>query len=352
MHKPWKVATGIGSLPFKDSASALDLIFANLPEVPHWPQLPALSAKENILNQFISPLLKGGLVQIVKDKYVFIADSAQWESSVFKFYEKVLSLEADRDAAVINDFSFPEDAATGFYAFLESLNQRDLKGVRFLKGQVCGPVSLGLQVFDQHGLPCFYEDELRNIITAQLACQALWQHEILKKYGFPVIIYIDDPAIVSYGQSTTVGLSGTQITESLALIIKTIKAAGGLAGVHACAGIDWSLVFAAAPDIISFDAYGYFPSLLLCTEQLTAFLGRGGTLSWGLIPTQGGRESMEGLWDLFYERVRLLVQRGVPQNLLEKQWLLTPSCGTGSLSINETVDIYRLLKHMTEAADN
>jgi len=352
VHKPWKMATGIGSLPFKDSTGALDLIFANLTEAPHWPQLPALSARENILNQFVSPLLKSGLVHTVKDKYVFATGSDEWENNVLRFYEKVLSLEADRAATAINDFSFPEDAATGFYAFLEALDRKVPDGIRFLKGQVCGPVTLGLQLFDRQGLPGFYDDELRNIITNQLACQALWQHEKLKKYGYPVIIFIDDPAIVSYGQSTTVGLSGGQITESLALIIKTVQEAGGLAGVHVCAGIDWSLVFDAAPDIISFDAYGYFPSLLLYAEQLTVFLERGGALSWGLIPTQGEREDVERLRDLFYDRIRLLARRGVPQRLLENQWLMTPSCGAGSLSINEAVAIYSLTKNLAEAVRN
>jgi hypothetical protein len=47
------VATGIGSLPFTESQAACGLIFRYLPDAPHWPQLPKVSPREGMIEQFL-----------------------------------------------------------------------------------------------------------------------------------------------------------------------------------------------------------------------------------------------------------------------------------------------------------
>ncbi|MBE3070874.1 MAG: hypothetical protein IMZ66_11630, partial [Planctomycetes bacterium] len=44
-------ATGIGSLPAGDVASAIDAVFAYCPDLPAWPQLPKVSRAEGMVEQ-------------------------------------------------------------------------------------------------------------------------------------------------------------------------------------------------------------------------------------------------------------------------------------------------------------
>ena len=60
---------------------------------------------------------------------------------------------------------------------------------------------------------------------------------------------------------------------------------GGLAAIHVCANTDWSLILNSAVDIVNFDAYAYTESIGLYATVLSAFLKRGGTLAWGLVPS-------------------------------------------------------------------
>ena len=46
------LATGVGSLPHKEIGAALDLIFAYLPSIPFWPQLPKRDIREGMVAQF------------------------------------------------------------------------------------------------------------------------------------------------------------------------------------------------------------------------------------------------------------------------------------------------------------
>ena len=54
------LATGVGSMPQKNAAEALDLIFKYLPNIPFWPQLPKRNIREGMTAQFSEnfPFLK------------------------------------------------------------------------------------------------------------------------------------------------------------------------------------------------------------------------------------------------------------------------------------------------------
>ncbi len=341
------MATGIGSLPFVDAQEAVSFVFDNIPEIPHWPQLPQRDEKEGFINQYMFPLLAFNLVTCKKDKFFFNNDKEDWSNNLTKFYEYAFRVKEDST----NDFkavATPKELAQGFYAFTNYIRENCLKKIKFLKGQVIGPVTIGLQVLDSNGNPSFYNDELRDILLNSLGLQALWQISQFKNIGYTPIIFFDDPAIYSYGQSSAVGLSGDVIRESLKYLCSVVQDAGAKVGVHACAGVDWSLVFNAEPDIVNVDVYSYFTSLLVYTEELTQFLEKGGTLAWGIVPTGESveKETPESLWQLFEKYCDTLASRGVPIHLLKKQWILTPSCGTGTLDIKKTSLIYKLLKEM------
>ena len=62
----------------------------------------------------------------------------------------------------------------------------------------------------------------------------------------------------------------------------TIKDNGGISGIHCCGNADWPSVMGTGIDILNFDAYGYFDTLLMYKDDVDRFLERGGCLAWGL----------------------------------------------------------------------
>ncbi|MFH1862198.1 MAG: hypothetical protein ABH878_05235, partial [bacterium] len=126
------------------------------------------------------------------------------------------------------------------------------------------------------------------------------------------------------------------------------------AGVHCCGNTDWSILMDTSVDIINFDAYEYFQGMTLYTEQLRAFLQRGGILAWGIVPTSPRvtEESIASLTANFTDKIAHLKSKGIQQKLLLNQALLTPSCGMGTLSVELSERVIELLTGVSEVIRN
>ena len=340
------LAIGIGSLPHLKTTEALELIHT-LKEIPHWPQLPNQASSEDMLNQYTFPLFKLGLVVEKGGKLFFDTSQANWLDKVTEFYNQYLEIiEGNSDD--LDLFSFPKESAQGFYAFLEKLTNGDFNEAKFIKGQVTGPVTLGLQLTDLDRRSSYYSPELREIVIKSLALQAFWQTKTLNRYNKPVIIFIDEPGLYGYGQSTFITLKKEEITNELNEIIDSIHLANGIAGVHVCASTDWSMILQSKTDIVNFDAYGYFTSMTVYIEELKAFMERGGLLAWGLVPTSQTvlELTSDDLITLFEQHVAFLVQNGIDRKSLFKQSLITPSCGVGSCPLDVAEKVYALTQEV------
>lgn len=346
--KLFGLATGIGSMPHQQTDPALHQIFTSLPEIPHWPQLPTTGEEEGFIRQYLSPLIERGLVIEAPGRAPFFqTDVVNWLERITEFYTDVLAGQDDQSVA---RFAFPSSAATGFYSFIERLRRDGTGDACYLKGQLSGPVTMGFQVTDEKMQPSFYHDELRDILVRSLALQVRWQVRTMASLGLPVILFIDDPGIYGYGQSTFVGLSREAIQQSLIPLIEAAKEEGALIGVHACAGVDWSLLFELPFDLVNIDVYHYFTSLLVYTREFDSYLARGGSLAWGIVPTSPEieSESAQTLLAKLEEQMLTLEKKGVDSGRLRSQLLFTPSCGTGSLSIDHAESVYRLLPEISQ----
>lgn len=340
------LATGIGSMPHTEAKPALDIIFERLPDVPHWPQLPAAGEEEGFIRQYLTPLLERNLVVESPGRSPYFATGAEdWLERLTAFYTEVLD-ETNPNAAA--PFGFPQSAAAGFYAFLTRLQKEGPGAARYIKGQLSGPVTMGFQVTDEKLQPAFYRDELRDILVRSLVLQVRWQARTLKQFGLPVILFIDDPGVYGYGQSTFVGLSRDAIQESLRPLIDAAHEEGVFVGVHACAGVDWSLLFELPFDLVNIDVYHYFTSLLLYAGEFNAYLARGGALAWGLVPTSDEveRETPQTLLARLEDYFASLGKKGVAAEAMRRQLLFTPSCGTGTLSVPQSETVYHLLQEI------
>jgi hypothetical protein len=183
-----------------------------------------------------------------------------------------------------------------------------------------------------------------------LQAKTRWQMDMLKQHAEKLVIFIDEPILSALGSSSYLGVSSEEVLRLLRDMTATIKAEGGISGIHCCGNADWPMVMKSGADIVNFDAYDYLDTLALYPEECRKFLENGGYFAWGIVPTSDAviGENPDSLRDRFQQGIRKLSGR-IPRELLLSRMLLTPSCGTGSRSIEEAVKIFQLLIRLKEA---
>ncbi len=324
--------TGIGSLPHKDETKACELILKTF-DIPFWPQLPKSSYKQAMIPQYSEgmPFLK---LDMEKERIWIERDDSEELNRFYETYDDTLTIPIGHDYA------------SGFY---EMMRQLQGKSFEYLKGQITGPLTFTLGLKDSSGRYIFYDEELREIALMLLKAKARWQIEELKKYSAQVIIFIDEPILSAIGSSTYLGVSEEETFRLLKEIINGIKDTGALAGIHCCGKADWEIVLDANPDILNFDAYGYFDTIEIYYERLSEFISSGDYLAWGIVPTTTDirLEDIESIHEKFRTRLESL-SKNIAHNKIISHTLLTPSCGTGSLNEEEAEKVFALLKELKE----
>ncbi|HOV79796.1 MAG TPA: hypothetical protein PK728_06765 [Bacillota bacterium] len=347
--EPEGLATGIGSMPYTEAADALLMIKKYLPFIPNWPQLPQRGSREHFVSQYLKPLVAAGLLIEEGGKAYFDTTREDWTDNLTEFYSIYLSAE-EGDQSALKYFSFPEDSAPGFYAFMDEMAKGTGEAV-VLKGQVVGPLSVSFQVKDEKGRFAYYDDCLRDLVVKTLAMHAAWQAGELGRFGPGAMIFIDEPAAGVYGQSGFITVTREMIKEDIGAIAGAVHSAGGLAGVHCCDAMDWSILFELDLDVVSFDSYNYFSSLVPFAASLKTFFGNGGSLAWGLVPTTHNRavaEDGDSLLKILEGQWNELSGRGIPRDVLFKRCLVTPACGTGLLDRVQAERIFQLTAQISE----
>ena len=325
--------TGIGSLPHTDAGEACRLVLHTF-DIPFWPQLPALSFREFMIPQYAEgiPYLK------IDEKNEKIWIERDDGNALTKFYE-----------SYTEDLSLPvsEGYARGFRTFIKTIRDRHFS---ILKGHVTGPLTFTLGLKENTGKLVYFDEEFREISLLVLKAKIKWQIETLKPFCDHIIIFIDEPVLSALGSSTYLGVSPEEALRLLKETSDAIKKNGGIPGIHCCSKADWPLVMNSGVDIISFDAYDYLESVSLYPSEFDAFLGRGGYLAWGIVPTTDAvrDESAESVRRRFDKGIELL-SKSISKDILLSKILLTPSCGTGSRSINETEKVFRILVELKKA---
>ena len=309
------ITTGIGSFPHQDEKEVFRLIFKNFPEIPFWPQLPKRSFVEGMVVQYSEgfPSLKWN----EKEQRVWVDTSHGFDKEIEKFYQR---LEREE----LKPFQITEDFAKGL-GILKNLSSEDQrKKIRYIKGQITGPITFGLAIADQEQKPIFYDPTLREILINHLSLKAKWMEKKFKDLfpETPTILFFDEPSLSSFGSAFS-SLNREEVIQSLNECFDAVK---GLRGIHCCGNTDWGVLLSTHLDILSFDAYGYLETLSLYPKDLKAFLERGGILAWGIVPTSENvlKEDAQSLVKRFKEGVEALSKKGIDRTLLERA-ILTPS---------------------------
>jgi hypothetical protein len=345
--KPECLPVLIGSLPVDDHQQAGKLVLEYTPEIPLWVQLPSFK-QEGMITQFLSgipSLLTNG------EKTYIDTSSMSYESELLEFYEAYMRVIDDQTNLENSIFALSSDDAPGFFTLMENLSKTD-ESFAAVKGQITGPFTFGTGLNDENGKAIFYNEHLRDVAVKLLAMKARWQTRKLAQSGKPVIIFFDEPALTGFGSSAFISISRDEVLSCLEEVFEAVHSEGGLAGVHVCANADWSLILDSSADIVSFDAYEYFDTFILYPKQINAFLDSGKILAWGIVPTLNesaiAKENVSSLKDIWHTKTGRLHALGIDQQKLFSQSLITPSCGTGSLSLENAIKVLNLTARLSE----
>ncbi|MBL7069039.1 MAG: hypothetical protein ISS34_04205 [Candidatus Omnitrophica bacterium] len=320
-------ATAIGSVPHTDEVAVCKNILKNYKEIPFWPQMPKRAFFENMYAQFLEGF-PCAVIDEAKNK-VWIDTSKDLLGEIEKTYQRILEEDCEY-------FSITKKAAAGFHAFLSLAENADLKNVSFLKGHITGPISFGLSVTDENKQSILYHPELSETLVKVLAIKAKYQIRRLKSVFSDVIIFIDEPYLVSIG-SSVINIKTEDVTTKIREIVAAIHEEGALAGIHCCGNTDWSILLGLDLDILNFDAYNYPKSISLYPEAVKNFLNNGGVLAWGISPTSDAikREKEDGLIERLKEGFGYLTKKGIKEGQILDSLMVTPSCGLGTMDIEE-----------------
>jgi hypothetical protein len=332
------LTTHIGSVPHKTADELTARLAAQL-DIPAWLQLPRRDFRESIYTQY-APTLPGVVIDEKRERALINTGADDFDSALESFYQAVMDENAER-CALKHDF------AQGFFAALKHFTRAP---AHWLKGQVMGPVSLGLSVTDQNLRACLYDETLADVFVKHTSMNARWQIRQLRSVSSNVILFVDEPYMASFG-SALINLNRAGVIAYLDEVFGAIHNEGATAGVHCCANTDWSVLLATQVDILNLDAHGFIESLALYPHELRAFLDRGGVVCWGIVPNseQIMHETPAMIADALRTGLKLIADkaaaRGVNISAAEfaARSLIAPACGLGSASIDIAEKVFDAL---------
>ncbi len=325
-------ATGIGSLPHPDVASAVEAVFRDCPALPYWPQLPGVSPAERMNEQAAVGLpglrIEDGTLRLVQDE---------------AFFEGVDRLLAAYEAGEAAYAALPAEAAAAFEPFLEEVARR---GCPEAKGQIAGPITVGMTIKGEDGNPILYNDVLRDVLTRFLNLRVRWQAERIAEAGARPVVFVDEPFLASYG-TPFFGWEKAQVQETLS----AVTAGAETTGSHCCSNTEWSIFLSGPVRAVSFDAYEFAENFLVYRDDIRAFLEGGGTIAWGIVPTdpqacaEATVESLHGRLAAHLETVEAL---GFSREGVLRQSLITPACGLGTRPPETAEVAFRLTRALAD----
>jgi hypothetical protein len=344
--KPHCLPLLIGSLPTRSHQEATELIFQYTPDLPLWPQLPAFQ-EEGMIRQFLPGM--PGITEALGKLFIDTGSPAG-EADLLAFYEEYLLVAEDASRLEASRFALGRAEAPGFYTFLAAAqaSQGRLAG---LKGQTTGPVTFCTGLVDRLGRAIFYNDQLRDAAVKHLAMKARWQIRKMREICGRTIMFFDEPGLAGLGSSAFITITHDDIVACLTEVFNAVRAENGLAGVHVCANTEWPVVFESGVDILSFDAYSFFDKLILYPDHLARFLAGGGILASGIVPTTPefiDAETTDSLVAKWFGQIEQLQAIGIDRAQVYAQTLITPSCGTGAVSMAQAKRVVHLTKAVAE----
>ena len=335
--EPRCLATAIGSLPHADPQEAVRVVLENIPDAPIWPQLPAFGLNEQMEVQYSE-----GIPRVVIDRAkerMYIDTTGDYSMELAEFYENYLAENLDY-------FRITPAFSRGIYAMEAALAAAGSRP--FVKVQTTGPVSFGLTIVDENKRAIYYNAEFIDVVVKALAMKCRWQIRKFRGFAKDVICFIDEPILSAFGSSTYVSVTRDDVVAKLAEVVEAVHAEGALAGVHCCGNTEWPILMDAGVDIVNLDAFDYGETIALYPAAVKRHLLAGKALAWGIVPTNSAKiqaQTPASLVARFGALVDNLARAtGLDRELIARQALVTPACGTGSLPRADAERVFAVLR--------
>ncbi|MFH1135529.1 MAG: hypothetical protein V1816_05535 [Pseudomonadota bacterium] len=332
--------TGIGSVPFLDVRSTMDLVARTCPDLPFWPQFVRLNNLEDMVIQSVDGLT---FLEVVAAERRVAVRPENRERNLTLFYEKFLERDWDW-------FAVPDGSAAGLVALLDRAAADPGFGPKFLKVQITGPITLGQSVKTPDGRNLIDDPELADAMVKGLGAKAAWLAGKIRETGRTPIVFLDEPGLTGFGSAFST-LKREEVILMLNEAAEIARSDGpALIGTHVCGNTDWGLLAETTLDIINFDAYEFLDHFALYPLQVRNFLERGGWVAWGVVPTHRftGRETPALVAEKLTQGWQVLAQRGLDPDLIKARAVLSPACGTGTLAPEQAVAVFELLAQTAE----
>lgn len=274
---PRGAVTGIGSLPISEPDQAIEFVAEHSPVVPFCPQPPAADLAADTLEQQLGTAT---------------SKAERW-------------LECFVDAAIAG--AFPLAIA--------------------LKTQLTGPLTLSGLLRARGSADA--APRLLTSLAEQVARRAARQVASLRVAGFPVVVVVDEPALVLCGSPPY-----ARPERALQPIIDRIRRGGAWAGLHCCAASGPGWVGSFDADLLSFDASEdrapdkYDVAVLDDDRRLVAF----GLIGAAPPPEPSG---------LAFSRWLAAAARVADPTVLACRTIVTTRCGLGRSTLSEAEGAFR-----------
>ena len=303
---------GIGSVPYREGEDASHRIFEEW-DIPFWPQYPVRSPRENFVFQFLGSF--PGLE---------VSEAPVFDESVYLKRQKEYQKKLDR---AFGNRQYRLFEPSGEWALGYSQMRKLLEAGRFLekeivKLQVTGPGTVWNSFFSSRTTPK-NQKEIQNDLFRTLTAAGLAQVDRIRSFRREPMIFIDDPLLLKNSQP-------------LKTMVTMFKNAGARVGFHSCSSLS-SLVGEEGHcldlDYLHCDLGALQKTDIRLMRTLRLFLEKGGSVVWGLVPTQGDPDSgPKDYSGLLMEWVEKVAGGTLPAEAILARSLLAPACGTGLLS--------------------
>jgi hypothetical protein len=200
----------------------------------------------------------------------------------------------------------------------------DLSDRPAIRGQLEGPISFGLNVLDQDKRPIIFDDTVRPFMYEFMAKRINVQLERLKKLNPNAFMFIDEPGL-QFLFSALSGYDSNAARQDMEEFLSMIERPRG---VHLCGNPDWDFLLNLDMDILSMDAYLNAEIFANYADSIKRFLGRGGVIAWGIVPTNFEPFEAETIDTLTHqlEKVwRVLENKGIEKENLLSRSLISPA---------------------------
>jgi hypothetical protein len=269
--------------------------------------------------------------------------SSERQNELVEFYDRCLSGDLDY-------FAISPELNPALYKLSEMFKEKPWPELKLIHFGIPGLYSLGIALKDEKGTPAIYNDTARDVMVKMLAAKAKWLEQEIKRLFLNVqtMFTVGNGGLAVYSSA---GGTGTwdDIKRDYNEIMGAVE---GITCIHCCANFDWSLLMETNADVINFDAYQYGNTMSLYSHKLKEFLGRGGMIAWGIVPTAGAGnvedENPGSLMERLERSIQSVVDRGIDEEmLLESSWI-TPTCDTTTMPIELADRVYDFTREVSQ----